>query len=304
MKRKALGRGLSALLSDQPVKPKRSQEPSPEAPAEVEGRRVLDIAVGDIQANQYQPRTEFDKTALDELAESIRVQGVLQPLLLRSLSDGKTPYELIAGERRLRASRQVGLETVPCIVIDAEEAQMLEIALIENIQRDDLNPLEEAVAYKNLSDRFGLTQEQIAEKVGKSRAGVANSLRLLNLPMSAKQALKRGDISMGHAKVLLGTSDKTLIDEMVGRIVESGWTVRQTENTMRLMGASTSGTKPSAKQDKPVDPNTQALKQAIERQLGSKVDITMRGESKGTLSLHFHNLDQLDFILERLGIRM
>ena len=200
MKRKALGRGLSALLSDMPVE-------------DVERKKVREIAITAIEENHLQPRSIFDDEGLRELSASIQVHGVLQPLLVREHPEDGTRYQLIAGERRLRASRLAGLESLPCIVLQAKEAEMLEIALVENIQRSNLNVVEEARAYKHLSERFSLTQEEVAARVGKSRGECGKHYALLNLPEKVLKMLENGEISTGHAKCLLSMKSNDTIEQ-------------------------------------------------------------------------------------------
>ncbi len=285
MKRKALGRGLSALLSDSSV----------ETVAEPQAKRIETIKVGAIEANRWQPRTQFDDDQLKELSDSIRAQGVLQPLLVRRKPDGADGYQLIAGERRLRASKLAGLENVPCILLKAQETQALEIALVENIQRSNLSPVEEARAYKQMSERFNLTQEEIAAKVGKSRSGVTNSLRLLQLPVSVLDMLDCGELSVGHAKVLLSLKEPDKIEAMAKKVVGEELSVRQLEDQLHRKPALPPRPVKPAPEDN--DVFVSDMKRKLEEALQTKVDIRMKGKDKGRIDIHFYDLDQLDHIL-------
>ncbi|MEW6234560.1 MAG: ParB/RepB/Spo0J family partition protein [Candidatus Omnitrophota bacterium] len=291
MKRKALGRGLSALLADFPV----------ESAAQ---KNIQDIQIGLIDVNQFQPRAAFNPNALMELAESIRAQGVLQPLLVREHTAAAGRFQLIAGERRLRASLQAGLDAVPCIVLQADEAQMLEIALVENIQRADLSPVEEARAYKHLSERFSLTQEEIAEKVGKSREYVANALRLLNLPEAVLVYLDSGELTTGHAKVLLSLKHQDAMRDMAAQILQKGLSVRETENLVRNMSAPAeiSPEKSSEKAAKQEDVHIADLRRILEESFQTKVNIKMRGANKGAIEIFFYDLDHLQSLLKRWNV--
>jgi len=291
MKRKALGRGLSALLADFPV----------ESAAQ---KTIQEIQISLIDVNQFQPRAVFHPNALMELAESIRSQGILQPLLVREHSSVPGRYQLIAGERRLRASIQAGLDFVPCIVLQADEAQMLEIALVENIQRSDLSPVEEARAYKHLAERFSLTQEVIAEKVGKSREYVANALRLLNLPDAVLAYLDSGELTPGHAKVLLSLKNEDAIRDMAAQILQKGLSVRETENLVRSLNAPSEITseKTLEKTAKEENVHVADLRRALEETFQTKVNIKMRGANKGSIEFLFYDLDHLESLLKRWNV--
>ena len=222
-RRSGLGKGLSALIPSEAVGESDSL------------LRVVPIS--HIRPNALQPRSHFDDEAMASLAASIKAVGLLQPVLVRELRDEAESYELIAGERRWRAARRAGLQTIPVLVQVADDAASLEQALVENLHRVDLNALEEAAAYQQLIDEFGLTHEQVASRVGRGRATITNTLRLLQLPAGAQQALAEGTISAGHARALLGTPDRALQDRLVERIVEEGLTVRATEELVRTGGA-------------------------------------------------------------------
>ena len=217
-KARGLGRGLGALIPELEV-------------AESEGR--LEIPIGQIRANPFQPRREFDPIKLGELAESIREHGVLQPVLLRRMEGG---YELVAGERRMRAAEMAGLAKIPAVIGDFADSAMMEIALVENLQREDLNPIEEAEAYRRLLDEFGLTQEEVAQKVGKSRPAIANTLRLLNLPAPVREDLSAGRTTVGHARAILGLKSEGEQLDAWKDVVSSVMSVRETEELVRRRG--------------------------------------------------------------------
>ncbi|MBX2818434.1 MAG: ParB/RepB/Spo0J family partition protein [Rhodothermaceae bacterium] len=232
-KKVALGKGLQALIptiddeaDQQPAGSKRSKKKS--APAAGE---VAEIKVSEVRPNPYQPRTEFDEDALDELAASIEQLGIIQPITVRAL--GSDQYELISGERRLRASRRAGLERIPAFIRKANTEEMLEMAIVENVQRENLNPVEVALGYQRLIDECDLTQEQVAKKVGKKRATVANFLRLLKLPPKVQAALRDQAISMGHARALITVDDKSVQVQILTDILENGLSVREVESKVR-----------------------------------------------------------------------
>ncbi|HSI73668.1 MAG TPA: ParB/RepB/Spo0J family partition protein [Fimbriimonas sp.] len=277
--RRTLGKGLSQLIGEQ------FESGSTE------------IAVEAIEPNQRQPRTHFDEGALNELADSIKQYGVLQPLIVRPLSEGR--YELIAGERRLRASKIAGLQTVPVLLKPAGSQSSLEIALIENVQREDINSLEAAKAYRRLIDEFGMTQEQVAERVGKSRVGVANTVRLLRLPRKIQDGLQEGRITEGHARALLAFDSEAQQLAVYDQILERGLTVREVEK------ASTPRQKKPTKEPvaPPTDPNDQDLEQALSIFLGAKTRL-QRSEVGGKLTVEFYSDDDLQRILEVLGFSL
>lgn len=291
MKRKALGRGLSALLSGAPVEP-------------VDQKAILDISLDFLEANRDQPRTIFDEESLRELSESIRMQGILQPLLVRQHPEEIEKYQVLAGERRLRAARIVGLPTVPCIVIQAEEARAMEIALVENIQRADLSPIEEARAFKYLAERFTLTQEEIASRVGKSREAVANALRLLLLPPEIVHALDNGQLSAGHAKVLLALRESRELIPLFEKILLEGLSVRETEKEVRKIIQPAPNLPPIPKTPVEEDIHIKALEKQLESAFQTKVHLKMKGKKKGIIEIQFYSLDQLDALLSRWKVRV
>jgi len=285
--RKALGRGLDALI---PGAGRTS--PTAEQSAESAGSEQL-VAIDKIRPNPRQPRSEFDETALTELASSIRVQGIIQPLLVRRSSEGD--FELVAGERRLRAAERAGLTHVPVYVRDISDDESLELALVENIQRDDLSPLEEATAYQRLIDEFGHTQEQIAERVGKSRPAIANTLRLLRLPESIKQDLARGRLTAGHARVLLSIDDADAQLRAAKQIHTRRLSVRDAEQL--AAARKHAGKRPAAR-----DPHRAALERELSSALGTRVRITPKGRG-GRIEIEFYSGEELQGLVERIGKR-
>lgn len=280
MARKSLGRGLDALLSD-----RRSLEPA---------AGVQFIAIAEIRRSPYQPRRRFDEAALGELARSVKTQGLVQPLVVRQRADGG--YELIAGERRLRAAGLAGLDAVPALVRDATDEQALALALIENIQREDLKPLEEAEALHRLREEFGMTQQAVAEAVGKSREAVANLLRLLNLAPAVRRLLEEGALEMGHARALLSLSSEQ--QGAAARLVAAKkLTVRQTEALVRRM--STSGS-PESKPAQSPPADTLALERELAETIGAPVSISHSAKGAGKVTIRFASLDELDGILSRI----
>jgi ParB family chromosome partitioning protein len=285
--RKALGRGLDALIPGAG----RAMPPSSESLAEPASPDVL-IAIDKIRPNPRQPRVEFDEGALTELVTSIRTQGVIQPLLVRRMPDGD--YELIAGERRLRAAERAGLTHVPVFARDTSDVESLELALVENVQRDDLSPLEEATAYQRLINEFGHTQEEVAERVGKSRPAVANALRLLRLPESIKQDLARGRLTAGHARVLLSIDDPEAQVRAAKQIQARQMSVRDAEHL--------AATRKGAAQPTARDPHRSALERELSSTLGTRVRITPKGRG-GKIEIEFYSQEELQGLVDRMGRR-
>ncbi len=285
---KGLGRGLQALMSDSaPLRGGGGERAS-------EGRGgVLEIEVARIRPNPDQPRRRFEESALAELAGSITERGVLQPILLRPDGDN---FIIIAGERRWRAAQKARLHAIPAIVRDLDPAAVAEVALIENVQREDLNALEEAEAYRQLIERHGHTQEGLARVVHKSRSHIANLLRLLDLPEAVRAALLRGDISMGHARAVATAADP---EQIVRSIIGKGWSVRRTEQAVRASKGGSS-LPASATTAQPVDADLAALERQLSDLLGLRVSVAHKG-SGGTVSLAYSSLDQLDLICQRLS---
>ncbi len=283
-----LGRGLSALI-DEAVRPVRA-----EGGTSPSGVRAIEI--GRIRPNPLQPRQHFDEQAIDELAASIAERGVLQPILVRIVDDG---FELIAGERRWRAAQKARLHEIPALIREANEESSAEIALIENIQREDLNAIEEAEAYRQLIGRYGHSQEVVGKLVGKSRSHVANLLRLLDLPEPVRLMLLRGDISMGHARAIATAPDP---EALAQQIVDGDLSVRQAEHLAKKVrpGAGHDIARASARNFRPMDADLSALERQLSDLLGIRVKVT-HGKSGGSVSLHYSTLDQLDLICQRLS---
>lgn len=277
-----LGRGLGALLP-----PKVVPQAGSEA-AEVAERGVKEIPIDSIVPNPHQPRRHFSPSDLEDLLASIKEHGILQPLVVTSKGDGK--YELIAGERRLRASKMLGLKEVPVVVRTANEQQKLELAIIENIQRQALNAVEEAKAYQGLIDLFSLKQDEVAARVGKSRSYVANTLRLLDLDEAILQALVDGKITRSHARTLLAEGDPDRRKELFKQIVSGHMTVREVE---AKAGQGNRGRSASAK-----DPNIAALEDKMREALGTKVQLQMKGSS-GKLTIHFYSKEELKELMKK-----
>jgi len=248
-----------------------------------------------IQPSRFQPRTEFDPEALAELAASIKAQGVLQPLLVRPRVSGG--YELIAGERRLRAAKMAGLERVPVVAREADDRTAFELALVENLQREDLDPLEEAEAYRRLLGDFGYTQEELSKKVGKDRATVANSLRLLNLSDEFKDDLREGRMTPGHARAIMMAGSETLMQAIRDAVVNQGISVREAER--RAQAGSKKSFKTGKTAAKPLDPNVRELEEQLVRELGTRVKIISSGKG-GKLEISFFSGDDLDRIFHRI----
>ena len=281
---KGLGMGLQALLGE-------AASSRPDQSSESRGG-VREIEIARIRPNPNQPRQQFSEESLGELADSIAERGVLQPILLRL--DGEN-YQIIAGERRWRAAQRARLHTIPAIVRDIDVSTMAELALIENVQREDLNAIEEAEGYRQLIQQHGHTQEDIGRIVHKSRSHVANLLRLLDLPEFVKQSLLQGDISMGHARAVATAPNS---EELTREIVAKGLSVRQAE--ARAKRARKGPSELVLKPDRAVDPDLTALERQLGDMLGLKVQVTHKGQG-GTIALHYSNLDQLDMVCQRLS---
>jgi ParB family chromosome partitioning protein len=298
MSKPALGRGLGALLGGSPP----AKAPASAAPSTAGGADPFRrIQVGSIQPCSFQPRTDFSEEALRELADSIREHGVIEPLVVRTRADKK--YEIIAGERRWRAAQLAGLTEVPAIVREADDRTALEMALIENLQRENLNPIEEAKGYAQLISQFELKQDEAAQKVGKSRAVVANALRLLKLPMTVQTEVRQGALSVGHAKVLLGLADAAEQEKAAGRVLKDSLNVRQTEELVehwRLRAATPSQDKtPAAPPLR--DPHVADMENRLRERFGAKVHLKYK-QGKGSIEISFFNDDDLGRILAVAGV--
>jgi len=287
VKKRGLGRGLDALLSGPTVSALEEQA------VKVDKKELQHLPLDLIQRGKYQPRRDMDPQALEELAQSIKGQGVMQPIVVRPIPGDR--YEIIAGERRWRASQQAGLDTIPAMVRDVPDEAAIAMALIENIQREDLNPVEEAIALQRLQTEFQLTQQQVADAVGKSRVTVANLLRLISLPDVIKTMLSHGDLEMGHARALLGLPEEQQVDG-ARHVVARGLTVRQTEALVRqwLNG------KPEPVETAKPDPDITRLEQRLAERLGSSVQIRHGNKGKGQLVIRYNSLDELQGVLAHI----
>lgn len=305
MSKPALGRGLGALLSGGGAKaspaPSATTGPVP-TPAAPGGSAVRRVPLAQIKPSPLQPRKDFTPEALQELADSIREQGIVQPLIVRLVNGA---YELIAGERRWRAAQLAGLTEAPVVERAATDREVLELALIENLQRENLNAIEEALGYSQLGEQFRLTQEEIAKKVGKSRAAVANALRLLRLPPVVQSAVREGKLSVGHAKVILGLADAALQQSAAARVLAGNLTVRQTEQLVaKLSGADgEQRTTNNEQRTVPRDPHVADLEHKLIERLGTKVAVHYKA-GKGSVEVKFFSDDELNRVLEILGVSM
>ena len=279
MQKKGLGKGLSALI------------PGIDAPRETPN---LEVEVDRIASNPSQPRRSFDEAKIDELANSVRDQGIIQPLLVRRVGEG---YELIAGERRLRAARKAGLREVPVIVREASNSETLQLALLENLQREDLNPIEEATAYQRLQEEFELSQEEIAQKVGRSRPAVANCMRLLLLPKEVQQELAQGKLPVGQARALLGLESEALMLAAAREVITKGLSTRAAE---RLVARLKSGRK-RKRETALSDSNLRSLVEQLQRSLGTKVRLVHRaGSGRGKVEIEYYSLADLERIIQMM----
>tara|TARA_B100000214_G_scaffold7279_1_gene5287 strand:- start:147 stop:1010 length:864 start_codon:yes stop_codon:yes gene_type:complete len=284
-KKTSLNKGLEALLGDVVV----PAESKPTKNLPTKKTTPTEITLSKIKTNQYQPRTSFDDKKLKELADSIQKHGVIQPVLVRE--EGKA-YELIAGERRMRASKLAGLKKIPAVITKATNTQALEIAILENIQREDLNPLEISKGYQRLKDEFGYTQEQVAKSVGKPRSSIANALRLLTLSPKIQTELEKGTISEGHAKVLLAV-DPAKANAYLEQIITQNLSVRELERTLHAHTPATRSTKTKSTDEK-------NLESALSAKLGSKVVISDK-DGKGKMTIKYYSYDELDGIIEKIS---
>ena len=282
MSRKALGKGLGALI--------------PETKREAGGGegRVVEIIIDEIAANPYQPRSSMNDGSLNDLKQSISEKGVLQPVIVRRKS-GR--FELVAGERRLRAAKLANLRSIPAVVKTVSDSEALEIALVENLQREDLNPIDEARGYRELIKRFNLTQEQLAQKLARDRSTIANVLRLLNLPKQVKSALEEGKITMGHARALLGLDDGKQIESVFRTLLHRGLSVRQVEALVRRKIRARTRRSRTARA---VDPEIGRIEEDLMHKLGTRVRVSARG-GHGKIEIEFYSNDDLTRILEAIG---
>jgi ParB family transcriptional regulator, chromosome partitioning protein len=309
-KKPVMGRGLEALLGQISRKPDPSPVPSAgappaPAPAKLPGDELANLPVDLLQRGKYQPRVDMRQESLEELAASIKSQGIVQPIVVRPV-DGAAPgesqrYEIIAGERRWRAAQIAGLAAVPAVIRRVPDEAAIAMALIENIQRENLNPLEEARALERLISEFGITHQQAADAVGRSRAAVSNLLRLLELPDEITAFVERRELEMGHARALLGLPQRRQQIEVGGLVAKKGLSVRDTENMVRSMVAKAGGGSGAAKDSgKALDPNVQRLQDELSEKLGAPVQIEHTGSGKGKVVVTYHSLDELDGILAHI----
>lgn len=284
-KKYALGRGLDALISTGEVHTGGSSS-------------INEVALADIKANPNQPRREFDAEALEELAESIRQIGIIQPITLRKMDDGT--YQIIAGERRWRASQMAGLESVPAYVRTANDEKMMQMALVENIQREDLNAIEIALAYQNLLEQYGLTQDALSEKVGKKRATIANYLRLLKLPAQVQMAIQKREMDQGHARALLGLEQPSMQVKLFNEIQQKGYSVRKVEEMVKAINAGetvVSGAKRFKDRRKALPEEFIPLRDRLSDFFKAKVQMTCSDEGKGSISIAFSSEEELERIV-------
>ena len=287
--KKRLGRGLAALIGDSAP----AETAVEQAPGQTNGLRELPIEL--VRSNNLNPRKIFNEEELDDLVRSVSEKGILQPVVVRPVGDGQH-YQIVAGERRWRAAQKAGLHQIPALVRELSDKEVLEIALIENVQRADLNPVEEAHGYQQLIDQFDYTQQQLAESIGKSRSHIANTLRLTALPASVLEALQSGKLTAGHARALIATEDP---QSLAQKIIALGLSVRQAEALARDTSTGTAS-KPAKKT---IDTNIAAVEKLLAEALGLKVAIATKTAEKGKLTISYNNLEQLDTICSKLGIR-
>ena len=292
-KRKALGRGLEALLPSRPA-----PDPTPTEPSPSSGGQPLEISVNDIDRNPFQTRTRFDEAQLAELTASVAATGVIQPIVVRPIADGR--YQLITGERRLLASRNADRPTIPAIVRQASDEQTMEMTIVENLQRADLNPMEQARAYHRLSHDFKMTQEQMAHRTGKERASVANFLRLLRLPEAVQHSVEAGELSFGHARTLLALESPEAILAAAQKVRALAMSVRQTESYIQNLLHPEDKPAKAEKQPPSQDPNVREAEIRLQRVLGLKVRIE-DAKGRGRVIIEYAKLEDFDHILAALG---
>lgn len=289
--KKGLGRGLDALLDPYSI----STEESASA-----GASVLTVNVREIDTNAQQPRKQFDENSLNELAESIRVHGIVQPLIVKKRNNR---YFIIAGERRFRAARIAGLTEVPVLVADYDEAQIHEVSLIENIQRENLNPIEEAAAIRFLMKQYDMTQEEVSTRLGKSRPAIANALRLLQLPESVIELLKSGALSAGHGRALAGLADPLQIEQLAQECVKNEYSVRTLEEKLKQLSEKKKNTEKKTKMEKPVlSAELAHLEESFREALGTKVSLAGSGV-RGKITIEYFSREDLERVYEKLGIK-
>ena len=271
--KKGLGRGLSSLIGETKIQPQKNQ-----------------VSISDLIPNKYQPRKIFDEASLEDLTNSIKERGMIQPIIVRNSKDDRSKYEIIAGERRWLAAQRAGLHNVPIVITEADDLKSLEFAIVENVQRHDLNPLEEAQGYKRLIDEFSYDQEKVSKFIGKSRSHITNSLRLLTLPDEVIRLIELQKLTAGHAKVLVGLNNASFV---AAKIIEKKLSVRQSENFVKIFK-----NKKKIKSKTSKDANIIALELSISNKIGLNVDIQNNKRNKGKISFEFKDLDQLNKIID------
>lgn len=300
MNRRALGKGLGALLGDGASAVLPQREADQDRPVRLGDREAIMVAVDGLASNPNQPRKTFRDEGLEELAASIRENGVLQPILVRRVETG---LEIVAGERRVRAARRADLDEIPALVCTLAESESMRVALLENIQREDLDPIEEAEAYKSIMEHFGASHGELAAMLGKSRPAVSNMLRLLKLEVSIRQLVQSGVLTMGHARALLGVEDETLRLRLARNVGADGWSVRRLEDEVLKLTTSDE-TKPRRRSRRKADPEGPALREYESRmfeRLGSRCSIRRSGK-KGSIRIEFFSNEELERVLEAMGI--
>ncbi len=294
--RKALGKGLSALLPSRSQTSGASAAVAP-APASPAAAKPSTLPLGQIQPNPMQPRTHFNSDGLEELAASIRANGIIQPLIVRRLGDA---YQIVAGERRWRAARLAELEEVPVVIQDVADRSMLELALIENIQREDLNPIETAHAFERLGRELGLSQEEIGRRTGKDRTSIANIVRLLKLPKEVQLLVAERRLSMGHARAILGLPTAEEQIQVAERAVALGLSVRQVEAQVQEMTSDRPKSGPGSRREAVQDPNVRAAAEELERVLGTRVRIIELSEQRGRIEIEYYSQAELDRLYQQI----
>ena len=270
--KKGLGRGLSSLIGETKVESQKNH-----------------LSISELKPNKYQPRKIFDEASLVELTNSIKERGIIQPIIVRNVNDDKSKFEIIAGERRWLAAQRAGLHKVPVVITEADDLKSLEFAIVENVQRHDLNPLEEAQGYKSLIDEFSYDQEKVSKFIGKSRSHVTNSLRILTLPEDVIKLIETQKLSAGHAKILVGLNNASFV---ASKIIEKKLSVRQAEDFVKIFKNK------KIKQDKSKDTNILALELSVSNKIGLNVDIQNNKRNKGTITFEYKDLDQLNKIID------
>jgi len=300
-KRRALGRGLAALIPDAAEPEQKPTVTQPVAPAPVArpANGLAKLPIEEIHPSDVQPRQVFEETALAELTDSIREQGIIQPIAVRPRKGGEGGYEIIAGERRWRAAQRAGLREVPAVIVNVETNRAFEMALVENLQRSDLNPIEEAEGYQRLIAEFSYTQEKLATRVGKDRSTVANALRLLRLPEKVRTLVTEGRLSMGHARALLGLDQPLAMEQLARQAVSRNLSVRAVETLVRKARPEKDGESQSRLPPK-ASPAVRDLTDRLQKGLGTRVKVVESGPGQGHLEIFYHSLDELDRILARL----